>query len=187
MHSRHPVIAPLRCLLEFAQAVEIKRLLTAVAQDPPQTFWRYTTGVMTDIAAIEWCKVFGAYGEDTHWTHVIPKEKCDETRKGLLAAVKMNEEGWTKYHASVLNYRNQMGAHHDLGANIEKYPHFDSALQAAYFIYGRLYAILKDGESGGIPEPLERWSKTVAGNMAPIIRHAFAGSAKLGSNMMKQT
>lgn len=183
MHSRHQVIAPMRCLLKFAQAVEVKRVLEAYAMEPAQTFWHYLMSRMTDNAAIEWAKVFGARDDDTHWTQALPKDQHDDARQGLLVAVKMSKQGWTNYRKSVVDYRNKMAAHHDLDINLEKYPHYDAALQAAYFIYGRLYGLLKEDEGGGLPESLERWSKTVAKNMTPIIRHAFAGSAKLGSNM----
>ena len=183
MHSRHQVIAPMRCLLGFAQAVKVKHVLENIAMDPAQTFWRYLMGLMTDNAAIEWSKVFGSRDADTHWSQALPKDQHDDARQGLLTVVKMKDEDWAKYRKSVVDYRNQMAAHHDLDANLEKYPHYDAALQAAYFIYGHLYGLLKAGEGGGLPESLERWSETVAKNMTPIIKHAFAGSAKLGSNM----
>ena len=173
----------MRCLLDFSQAVKLKRVLEVNAMEPAQTFWRYLMGVMTDRAAIEWCKVFGSRQDDTHWTRATPRGQHDRIRQGLLAAIKLDEKGWANYRVSVVDYRNQIGAHHDLDANVLKYPHFGVALQAAYYLYDRLNELLKDEERGGLPESLERWSNTVAGNMTPIVRHAFAGSAKLGSNM----
>lgn len=185
MHSRHSVIAPMRCLLQFAQAVKVKREVEATALDPPQTFWLYLTNVMTDKAAIEWSKVFGSWDEDTHWTKAVSREKRGEVREKLLAAVQMDGKSWKTYRLTVVNYRNQMAAHHDLDANLEKYPYYDVALTAAYFIYEQLRGLVNEGERGGLPESLERWSTTVSGNMAAIIRNAFAGSAKLGSNVKR--
>lgn len=183
MHSRHKVIAPMRCLLDFAQSVKVKRVLEANAMEPAQTFWRYLMGVMSDRAAIEWSKVFGAHGDDTHWTRAISTDQHDDTRRELLNALGMNDADWTSYRDSIVGYRNQIAAHHDLDADVKKYPHYDIALKAAYSIYARLYLHVNDNERGGLPESLKRWSDTVARNMTPIIRHAFEGSAKLGSNM----
>jgi hypothetical protein len=61
-------------LMAFAQAVKMRRVVEAVAADPPQVFWRYVANLMSDNAAIEWAKVFGSYEEQTHWTRAIPKK-----------------------------------------------------------------------------------------------------------------
>jgi hypothetical protein len=175
----------MHCLLKFAQVVKIKRVLVAEALHPAQTFWYFVTGATTDIATIEWCKVFGSHGDDTHWTRVLPPKEHDRTRQDLLTTVKLDQEKWEQYRDSVVRYRNQLGAHHDLDANVDKFPHFDHALLAAYFMYERFYNLLPENELGGLPQSLERWSDTVIGNITPIIKKAFAGSAPLGSNMRR--
>jgi hypothetical protein len=85
MRSKDPVIAPLRCLQEFAQAVHVKRLLETTAVEPKQTFWLYMINVLFDRAAIEWAKVFGSNQDDTHWTNVIPEADQDAVRSAMLA------------------------------------------------------------------------------------------------------
>jgi hypothetical protein len=186
MHSRHNVIAPMHCLLHFAQAVKVKRSVEANALDPPQTFWVYLQNLMSEKATIEWSKVFGSWDDDTHWTRAVPKDQHDETRRQLLDVVGMEGKQWKEYRSTIVDYRNQIVAHHDLEANIAKYPHYDAALKAAYFIYGRLHGLVHHDSRGGLPESLEQWSNTVAGNMTAIIRNAFAGSAPMGSNMKKK-
>ena len=74
-------------------------------------------------------------------------------------------------------------AHHDLDAAVPKYPQYDKALVAAYFMFDRLRGFADPDRLGGIPTSLDQWSNTVAGNMSAIVRAAFSGSAPLGSNV----
>jgi len=136
-----------------------------------------------DMAAIEWCKVFGSWDEDTHWTNVVPEDEHDRVRADLLAHLRMAPEDWEEYWTSITDYRNKVVAHHDLAATVLKYPHYDVALQAAHFMFGCLRDFADPDELGGIPTDLDRWSDTVAGNMSAIVRAAFAASAPLGSNI----
>jgi hypothetical protein len=183
MHSRHPIIAPLHRLMAFAQAVKVMRVVQGTSEVVPQTFWRLVANSLNETATIEWCKVLGSWKETTHWTQVIPRKRHKDMRKALHAAVGLDAQQWRAYHASILKYRNQMVAHHDLKANVPTYPHYDHALLAAYFMYDQIYALLPEDQRGGLTSSLDRWSKTVAGNMRAIIRAAYAGSRVLGSNI----
>jgi hypothetical protein len=136
-----------------------------------------------DMAAIEWAKVFGRYSDDTHWTKVVPKDQHDRVRADLLAHLSLSPKEWTEYRDSIVSYRDQVVAHHDLAASVAKYPHFDVALKAAYFMFDRMRGFADPDELGGIPPDLDRWSRGVAGNMKAIVRKAFEASAKLGSNV----
>lgn len=183
MHSRDPVIAPLRCLQEFAQAVHVKRLLETTAVEPKQTFWLYMINVLFDRAAIEWAKVFGSNQDDTHWTNAIPEADRDAVRSAMLTALKMNKDEWEAYRELLISYRDQLAAHHDLAADVKTYPKYDAALVAADFMYAELFSRLPDEKAGGLHLELERWSATVAKNMRPIVQTAFGSSARLGSNV----
>ena len=182
-HSRHLILAPLHRLMVFAQSIHVRRMIEGIALDPKQTFWIMTVNLLADTAAIEWCKVFGSWDEDTHWTRVIPKERHEQVRAGLLKAVGLTPEEWEKYWNNIVSYRNQMVAHHDLDATVDNYPHYDVAILAANFMFDQLRNIADANLLGGIPTSLERWSKTVAGNMSAIVRKAFEASASLGSNV----
>ena len=98
----------------------------------------------------------------------------------------MDETEWTGYWQTIFDYRNQMAAHNDLAADLKRYPHFDSALVAADFMYECLLTHLPEDESGGIPSSLDGWSNTVQGNMGAIVRAAFAAARQLGSNMPRR-
>lgn len=182
-HSRHPVRAPLHRLMVFAQSIHVRRMIEGIALDPKQTFWIMTVNLLADTAAVEWCKVFGSRDEDTHWTRAIPKERHDEVRADLLKAIGLNHEEWDNYRNNIVSYRNQMVSHHDLNATVDKYPHYDVAILAANFMFDQLRNVAAPDSLGGIPTSLDRWSRTVAGNMSAIVRKAFEASAALGSNV----
>ena len=182
-HSRHPVLAPLHRLMVFAQSIQVRRMIEGIALDPKQTFWIMTVNLLADAAAVEWCKVFGSWDEDTHWTQVVPKERHDQIRTDLLKALGLTQAAWEEYRNSIVSYRDQMVAHHDLDATVAKYPHYNVAIVAANFMFDQLRNIAGPDSLGGIPTSLDRWSRTVAGNMSAIVRKAFEASASLGSNV----
>lgn len=158
-------------------------MIEGIALDPKQTFWIMTVNLLADAAAVEWCKVFGSWDEDTHWTRAVPKERHDEIRADLLKAIGLTQAEWEEYRNSIVSYRNQMVAHHDLDATVGNYPHYDVAIVAANFMFDLLRYIADPDVLGGIPTSLDRWSKTVAKNMSAIVRKAFEASALLGSNV----
>jgi len=135
------------------------------------------------MAAIEWCKVFGSWKEDTHWTRVIPKDRHDEVRAALLTELSLSQSEWEAYHDGILRYRNELVAHHDLNASVAKYPHYDKAIVAANFMFDQLRNTADPDDLGAIPTSLARWSTGVAENMSAIVRTAFQASAALGSNV----
>ena len=52
-------------------------------------------------------------------------------------------------------------------------------------MFDYIRGISEPHELDGIPSSLESWSKTVAGNMAVIVKKAFEASALLGSNIQE--
>jgi hypothetical protein len=180
MHPRHPVLAPLHCLQLFAQAVKVKRLLEEVALDPKINFWVYTTNVLLNEAAIQWSKVFGSTEEQTHWTKSFDQTDREQMRNQLYQHLGMTKNQWREYRATVVDFRNQMAAHHDLNAAIQKYPHFDVALNAADFMYGQLLKQVPDDNGGGLAwQGLLKWADHVSRHMGPIVARSFEASAAL--------
>lgn len=169
--------------MAFAQSVKVRRMIEGIALEPKQTFWIMTINLLLDAAAIDWCKVFGSWDEDTHWTQVIPKERHDDVRAGLLNALGLSADDWEAYRNSIVGFRDQMVAHHDLNATVAKYPHYDLAFAAADFMFTVVRDLADPDSLGGIPSSLDRWSGTVASNMSPIVSAAFGASARLGSNV----
>jgi hypothetical protein len=183
VHSRDPYIAPLHRLMHFAQAVRVRRMIEEFAVEPKQTFWIMTVNLLADASAVEWCKVFGSRQEDTHWTRVLPEDQHDQVRGALLTHLNFTPEQWRDYRDTIVTYRDQVVAHHDLSATVAKYPHFDTALAAAIYMFDQIRGTANQDWLGDIPTNLDGWSRTVAGNMSAIVRKAFAASATLGSNV----
>jgi hypothetical protein len=182
-HSRNPVLAPLHRLMVFSESVHVRRMIEGIALDPKQTFWIMTINLLADTAALEWCKVFGSRNEDTHWTRAVPENKHDGIRADLLRAIGLTQVDWEKYRDGIVSYRDQMVAHHDLGATVANYPHYGIALIAARFMFDQLRNIADPDSLGGIPTSLDRWSGTVTANMSVIVKKAFQASASLGPNV----
>jgi hypothetical protein len=167
----------------FSQAVHVRRMIEGIALEPKQTFWVMTVNLLADTAALEWCKVFGSWDEDTHWTQAVPKDKHDGIRADLLKTIGFTQAEWEKYRDGIVSYRDQMVSHHDLGATVANYPRYDVALLAASFMFDQLRSVAERDSLGGIPTSLDRWSRTVAGNMSAIVKKAFQASASLGTNV----
>lgn len=158
-------------------------MIEAIAVEPKQTFWIMTLNLMIDSAVIEWCKVFGSWDEQTHWTRALRKEDHDQVRTDLHFALGLNSKGWEAYRETIVEYRNQLIAHHDLDATVAAHPRFDLGLIAATFIFDQLRVRADQDSLGGIPTSLDRWARGVASNMRPIVTKSFAASAVLGSNV----
>jgi hypothetical protein len=183
MHSRDPLIAPLHRLMAFAQAAHVRRMIETIAHEPKQTFWIMTINMLLQSAAIEWCKVFGSWEEQTHWKQSVPKEDHEAVKTAMLLALHLQPSEWETYRDTIVDYRNQMVAHHDLNASIAKYPQFDLALGAAEFMFDQLRARADQDWLGGIPTSLSRWATRLTSNMEPVVKASFDASAKLGSKV----
>jgi hypothetical protein len=169
--------------MTFAQALQVYRMVVGIAAEPKQTFWNMTINLLFDTAAVEWSKVFGSRGEDTHWTKALPPEQHDETRTALLAHLGLTAEQWAAEQKAIKTYRDEHVSHHDLDSTIAKLPRYDVPYKAACFMFARLRAAADQDWLGGIPTDLDRWAITVAGNMSVIVRKAHAATATLGSNV----
>lgn len=183
MHSRKTVLATLHRLMAFAQSVKVHRMILDIAREPEQTFWNMTLNLLFDAAALEWAKVFGSWSDDTHWTKVLPPDQHDATRAALLQHLGLTQEEWEVHRDAMLAYRDEQVAHHDTSTTIPNFPRYEVALEAAYFMFQRVRAAADQGQLGGIPVDLDRWSNNVAGNMKTIVRKAHTATATLGSNI----
>ena len=146
-------------------------------------FWIMTLSLLLDAAAINWCKVLGSRGEDTHQTQVIPKDRHEEVRMSLLCALGINAENWEAYQNSIVEFRDQIVAHHDLNATAAKYPNYDLAIAAVNHIFSTIRIFADPDSLGGVPSSLDRWSNIVSDNKAAIVKAAFRSSAELGPNI----
>jgi hypothetical protein len=135
MKPSSPVITHIEIVWSFVRSVMLKRVLHEVLPDTRIDFWRIMQGTSLDAALIEWCKVFGARKDQTHWTKLVPSEQHANFRQRLWEAVGMPEDQWDDYWSQMVDYRNERAAHHDFDSKSDTYPHFDVALEASYFYY----------------------------------------------------
>lgn len=178
MHSRNRQIAQLWCLINFLQAVHVKRAITELTTRPKQDFWCYLQGLTTDKASIEFAKVFDSTSDQTHWTQSFDESLHNKIREKLYAALKISPKGWDTYRKTILDYRNQLAAHHDLDAKVANYPDFTVAVDAAYFMYQEIYAITHLNLDASIPDDLEEYVINYDLRIRNSIRESFKNSAE---------
>jgi hypothetical protein len=110
-------------------------LEAVLAEEPNPSYWIYVLNNFYDLTILEWCKVFGSYGEPTHWTTLVPEPNRDSFRKGLLNHVGLTESGWQFYCEQVRDYRNHRLAHHQRSTKITHYPALDNILKSAFYYH----------------------------------------------------
>jgi hypothetical protein len=102
-----------------------------------ESFWAITHFSYFELAAIEWCKVFGSPKEALHWTKTpignTAEEARTDFRSRVLAETGFTQEKWKAYHKEMLVFRNKFLAHFDMGGVMESgIPPFEPTLQVAY-------------------------------------------------------
>ena len=88
--------------MAFAQAVHVRRMIEGIAVEPKQTFWIMTLNLLIESAAIEWCKVFGSWDEQTHWTRAFPETDHERFRTELLLALGLESAEWETYRDTIV-------------------------------------------------------------------------------------
>lgn len=118
-----------------------------------QSYWILIFNNFYDTALLEWCKVFGADNEPTHWKTLV----SDHTpfRKGLLNRTGLDESGWQSYWEHVRDYRNKIITHHQKSPKVTEYPSLDNVLASVFYYYEWLVSKLKTVGINQEPENLE--------------------------------
>lgn len=98
--------------------------------NPMPAHWRFIKGVLLRHAIIQWCQIFGSKGEQIHWSKLAEGQAVVEPfdRAAILAATKLPEEQWLKYHKDITELRNKFLAHFDMDSLKGHIPHLDPAL-----------------------------------------------------------
>ena len=156
----------------FARQVELKRALENVDGNPQINFWRLLYGGLSNLAVIEWCKLFGAEGSnELHWKRLFP-DRIDEFRIGLYAATGTDDSIFQSYWCEIKLWRDKDFAHHEQGALLPpQWPHFEIALKAADFYYKWVIEELDEFAHHMLPRDLNRYRQ--------IVRVEYEGAAVL--------
>jgi hypothetical protein len=94
-------------------------------------FWRITYNATLDIAVIDWCKLFGTYGETTHYRNCVERGITDFAAQ-VLSASNITATEYEALHKSIVDYRNRGAAHIDLDDWQVTIPQLSKAIEVAY-------------------------------------------------------
>ena len=151
-------------LASLVRTIQLRRTLHTVWAEPHLNFWRVIYGNLTDMAVLEWCKLFGSDDQDNqpvHWKNVAVEPAA--FRKALLAKLGIYDSKWRSYWAEMKRYRDQSVAHHDQRrVEIKHYPTFDLGLESAYFYYDYLISELRKEGIDQQPPDLRNYARDFA-------------------------
>jgi hypothetical protein len=175
MDRKQRLFDAVEVLVNLVRNVRLRRELHSSCADPPLSFWRVIYGDLTDIAVLEWCKLFGSddgENQTVHWKNVVPD--CDAFRHDLFSRLKVSPEQWKAYWDHVKQYRDQSVAHHDQRrVEIKTYPKFDLALPSAYFYYETVVAELLKLDIEQLPKDLKSYGDDFADRCRDIATAAM--------------
>ncbi len=103
---------------------------------PEKNLWRVISGNFMDIAATEWCKLFGSDSEAVQWKNNVPEREWKAFREGFHQATGLTLEEWETYREEIKSYQDKHAAHFDLenfAPGTATYPQYDSTLKACFF------------------------------------------------------
>jgi hypothetical protein len=153
MPQPHPVEMHIQIVWSSVRLVLLQRVLYELLPNTRVDLWRVMQGASLDYGLIEWCKIFGNRSDDTHWTKLVPNDRHDAFREGLLASVGKSAEEWEEYHSAMKDYRDQLAAHHDLDAKPTHYPCLRSCARSLVLLLRQLPAPNVVSRSFGHPIP----------------------------------
>ncbi|HOW28479.1 MAG TPA: hypothetical protein PK876_08260 [Elusimicrobiota bacterium] len=129
-------------------------------------FWGRISDSFLKVAASEWCKVFGAESNNTHWKKLpVDESEKDSFRNKVLTITNLKQEDWQKYWEEMRNFRDKLVAHLE-PEKMPRTPDFKTALVAAY-----TYC---------------RWVRTLfPGQSSPCLKALYNGSFREAKNDIK--
>ncbi len=146
--------AQLYRLVYLSRAACLKRAIESVNAEPQLNFWRIILGSQFDVAVLEWCKVFGAHGEETHWKKLVPAAEHSAYKAALLSELGCSNDQWTSYWEHMKSYRDSLVAHHIDGHQVATYPDLTLALASAAYHYLYLLPLIRLVDGARYPDDL---------------------------------
>ena len=183
MSDRKRLSDAVEVLANLVRNIQLRRELSAECAAPHLNFWRVIYGDLSDIAVLEWCKLFGSDDEEyqpLHWKNIVSDQV--QFRRDLFSRLRIYESKWRSYWNEMKRYRDQSVAHHDIRRfEIKNYPQFDLALEAAYFYYEFIVDELRKMGIEQQPSDLREYSKAFAAQCRDI-----ANAAMKATEMFKE-
>ncbi len=133
-------------------------------------FWRLTIDAHLLRAAINWCMVFGADSNATHWKRLSVTELEEwhkNFREGLFKATGLNQETWDEYWKSITDFRNKFAVHRECSFR-DPVPNFDTALAVAYYYDNWVRGIISPDTLAA--HTLEAVALSLQKSVAPLVK-----------------
>jgi hypothetical protein len=164
-------------LANVVRSAQLKRALTLVKPNPRLNFWLIIYGNLLDVAVLEWCKLFGADSEPTHWKRVVADH--DAFRRDLLKSMGINEGTWAAYWNEMKAYRDAQVAHDFVDPDVTRYPSLDLALKSSYFYYIHVISELRKLGEKRFPNDLEEYGARFTAQAREIAVMAIASTTAI--------
>jgi hypothetical protein len=172
------LLSAVEIVASLVRTIQLRRTFSAVSPAPTLVMWRVIYGNLTDMAVLEWCKLFGSDDEQNqpiHWKNLASDP--EQFRKELFARLGIYESKWRSYWTEMKRYRDQVVAHHDQRrVEIKKYPTFDLALESAYFYYDHVVSELRKHRIDQQPKDLRAYSAEFAAQCRDIAAAAMGAT-----------
>jgi len=88
-------------------------------------FWRVTSNTTRDFSIIQWCKLFGAWSESTHWKN---HPYLNDFQTQILDVNGLSFQDWQNIHNEIVEYRDKNAAHIDINNWERNIPIMDTAI-----------------------------------------------------------
>ena len=134
-------------LLSFCRSFAYRKCIKDYVNhtSPGTNFWIHTSNLCVHNCAIEWCKIFGAYNNESHWTKAFENspEITSEIRVSVVAAVSRHDKEWESYQNEVKTFRDTYSAHRNTNITAPV-PFLDCAFDIAAIYYSYVVSSIRN-------------------------------------------
>jgi len=159
-------------LRDFIWELMHHRALKKVIVEFERDFWGLVVNNSYDMSIIAWCKIFGSYSENTHWTKIFLDET--EFRKFIYKSVEMSKKQWDSYADGLREYRNKWIGHFNSSFRPDHHPDLEPAFKSIIACYK--YLLKKMAQYGiehNLPDSLSEYSKALFKQGVELIEYAY--------------
>jgi hypothetical protein len=119
------------CVRNYATRLAIQDNFNHLKQS---NFWRVVSNSALDITVIDWCKLFGAYKESTHFKNSTERG-IQSLEKQVLNVCNTTLADYHLLHTSLLEYRDRSVAHVDINNWQVNVPYLSNAIELIYISF----------------------------------------------------
>ncbi|MBL1263626.1 hypothetical protein JJL52_08040 [Methylomicrobium sp. RS1] len=119
-------------LLDFTKSLAYYRTIKQDRQRIQRNndFWVYSMNTYYYKAITDWCIVFGADNNESHWKKISDYD-MSTIELEIRSAAGLTGDDWGKYWKEIVDFRNNYAAHRSVNPNDDKVPSLDKAFEIA--------------------------------------------------------